>query len=168
MKNAVPGCVACCLLSFLASFPVLLYLSCNTFWRVLESWPLSDQVLCSQFARCISPCPAVTTQALTKALHWEERTVKIERAVWTDVGSVAEFTSCEQRWLSTDRVCLSRACSVLCCFVAAKMRYSCGGSGWGLFYATAANCVRRCAVVLWCGFPKPPGTEERPPSSLHL
>lgn len=44
-ENCCAGCISCYLLSFLASFPVLLYLCCNTFWRVHESWPLPDQVL---------------------------------------------------------------------------------------------------------------------------
>lgn len=45
MKNVVPSRISCCLLSFPASFPVLLSLCCNTLGRVHQGWPLSDQVL---------------------------------------------------------------------------------------------------------------------------
>lgn len=45
MKNVVPCCISCCLLSFPASFPALLSLCCKTLWREHEGWPLSDQVL---------------------------------------------------------------------------------------------------------------------------
>lgn len=140
MKNAVPGCISCCLSSFLPSFPVslffVLYYVLKGARELASVWP---RPACGPPPRGVHQCPWVITQALTNAIHWGKVTLKIVRAAWIDDGSVVEFTSGEQRWFSTSQLCSISARGLLCSSVAVKAQYSCGSSGWRLSCATTAK-----------------------------
>lgn len=140
MKNAVPGCISCCLSSFLPSFPVLLFF---VLYYVLkgarELASVRPRPACGPLPRGVHQCPWVVTQALTNAIHWGKVTLKIGRAAWIDDGSVVEFTSGEQRWFSTSQLCSISTRGLLCSSAAVKAQYSCGSPGWRLSCATNAK-----------------------------
>lgn len=140
MKNAVPGCISCCLSSFLPSFPVLLFFVLHYVLKgARELASVRPRPACGPPPRGVHQCPWVVTQALTNAIHWGKVTLKIGRAAWIDDGSVVEFTSGEQRWFSTSQLCSISARGLLCSSVAVKAQYSCGSPGWRLSCAMTAK-----------------------------
>lgn len=69
---------------------------------------------------------------------------------WRWIG--CRISSCEWRWFSTNQLWWEHAV-----FFALLWQWRCTtatmAQAGASLYAMTANCVRCCAVVLWCGFP---------------